>query len=259
MRNRLNHFHLYDLHVHLKGGLTLEQALEKSRRDGIKYGIAANCGEGFPVQDDEAANAFYASLNGQPVFIGMQAEGREWTSMFSQRTAAQFDYIFADAMTWTDDNGRRMRLWIADEVGAIPDPDSFMETLVARTVGILENEPIDIFANPTFLPDVIADDYEKHWSGERIARVVDAAARNGVAIELNGLYHLPSKKFVLVAKAAGCKFTMGTNNTGPNDLGHSEFGKAIIQECGLVETDFFVPGSGGLKAAERKAGAFRHA
>jgi hypothetical protein len=96
----------------LSVGLTLEQALEKSRRDGIKYGIAVNCGKGFPVQDDEAALGFCSSMKGQPIFVGMQAEGREWTSMFSLAAAAQFDYIFTDAMTWTDEDGRRKRLWI---------------------------------------------------------------------------------------------------------------------------------------------------
>jgi hypothetical protein len=248
---------LVDLHVHLKGGLTLEQALVQSRRDNIRYGIAVNCGKGFPVQDDAAAEAFCASMKGQPVLVGMQAEGREWTGMFSQRAAARFDYIFTDAMTWTDDGGRRMRLWIADEVGVIADAESFMETLLARTVAILEHEPIDIFVNPTFLPEVIAAEYGKLWTGERMDRVIGAALRNGVAIELNDLYHLPSKTFVRKAKAAGCKFTLGSNNTGPGDLGRSEYGRRMIEECGLTAGDFFVPGAGGQKAAERKPEGFR--
>lgn len=253
----MKHFPIVDLHVHLKGGLTLEQALEQSRRDGIRYGIAVNCGKGFPVQDDAAAEEFLASLQGKPVFAGMQAEGREWTSMFSFETAARFDYIFTDAMTWTDDSGRRMRLWIAEEVGAIADAEAFMETLVARTVEILEHEPIDIFVNPTFLPAVIADDYDRLWTEQRRSRAIEAASRNQVAIELNDLYRLPGKTFVLQAKAGGCKFTLGTNNTGPGDLGRSEYGVRMIRECGLSEEDFFVPGRGGLKAAERKRQAFR--
>jgi len=247
---------MLDLHVHLKGGLTLEQTLERSRQAGIQYGIAVNCGKGFPVQDDAAARAFCESMRGQPVFVGMQAEGREWTEMFSGEAAAEFDYIFTDAMTWTDDNGRRMRLWIPDEVGAIGDVQGFMETLVARTVGILEHEPIDIFVNPTFLPAVIADEYDRLWTDARMAQVIDAAARNDVAIELNELYHLPSAKFVRRAKAAGCKFTLGTNNTGPDDLGRSEFGLRMAEECGLGAGDFFVPGAAGVKAALRKARAF---
>jgi len=250
---------LLDLHVHLKGGLTLEQTLERSRQAGITYGIAVNCGKGFPVQDDAAARAFCASMAGQPVFVGMQAEGREWLEMFSCAAAAEFDYIFTDAMTWTGEDGRRMRLWIAEEVGAIPDAEAFMETLVERTVRILEQEPIDIFVNPTFLPAVLVEDYERLWSRAHMERVITAAVRNGVAIELNELYKLPSARFVQMARAEGCKFTLGTNNTGPHDLGRSEFGLRLAAECGLSAEDFFVPGLHGPKAALRKAAAFRQA
>jgi hypothetical protein len=256
-RHRLAGIPLIDLHVHLKGGLTLEQALEQSRRDGMKYGIAVNCGKGFPVEDDTAALAFFDSLKGQPVFAGMQAEGREWTGMFSRETAARFDYIFTDAMTWTDDYGRRMRLWIPEEVGTIADVEGFMETLVARTVDLLEHEPIDIFVNPTFLPAVIAMDYDRLWTAERMTKVIAAAARNHVAIELNDLYRLPSPELVCRAKAAGCRFTFGSNNTGPENLGRCGYGLSLIDECGLATGDFFIPGTSGLKAADRKPEAFQ--
>ena len=165
---------MVDYHVHLKEGLTLEQALAKSRRDGIFYGIAVNCGKGFPIENDDGARAFFESMKGQPVFIAMQAEGREWMQMFSRRAVALFDYVFTDSMTWTDNHGKRMRLWIPDEVGAIADPQEFMDTLVERAVGILEREPIDIYANPTFLPDVIAKDYDRLWTEARMKKVVDA-------------------------------------------------------------------------------------
>ncbi len=250
---------MLDLHVHLKGGLTLPQVLDQSRHDGIQYGIAVNCGKGFPVQDDAAAIDFCASMRGQPVFVGMQAEGREWTGMFTFPAAARFDYIFTDAMTWTDDHGRRMRLWIPDEVGTIADVESFMQTLVARTVAILEREPIDIFVNPTYLPDVLAADYDRLWTEERMARVIGAAFRNGVAIELNDLYQLPAAKFVRMARTAGCKFTFGSNNTSIDNLGHCRYGLRMIEECGLVADDFFVPGIAGPKAALRKRDTFRRA
>ena len=245
---------MVDFHVHLKGGLTLEQALAKSRRDGIQYGIAVNCGKGFPVENDAGARQFADSMKGQPVFIAMQAEGREWTQMFSARAAAVFDYIFTDSMTWTDNRGKRMRLWIPEEVGAIANAQEFMDTLVDRTVGILEHEPIDIYVNPTFLPDVLAKDYESLWTEERRKKVIDAAVKNGVAMELNNRYRLPSASFVKMAKAAGVKFTFGTNNNGPSDLGRCEYGLQMVNECKLVWQDFFVP-LAAPKAVERKGAA----
>ena len=49
-----------------------------------------------------------------------------------------------------------------------------MDTLVERAVGILEREPIDIYVNPTFLPDVIAKDYDTLWTEARMKKVVAA-------------------------------------------------------------------------------------
>lgn len=233
---------MLDCHVHLKGGWTLEQALEDSRRTGIQYGIAVNCGLGFPIHDDAGARAFLDSMRGQPVFVALQGEGREWPRLVSKETIARFDYAFTDAMTWTGDSGKRMRLWIPEEVGEIPDPQRFMETLVDRAVGILSREPIDIYVNPTFLPDVIGAQYDKLWTTERMDRVIAAAVKNGIAIEINNRYKLPSPSFIRRAKAAGAKFTFGTNNTD-RDLGRMEYGIAMVSECGLEWEDFWVPGN----------------
>ena len=177
--------------------------------------------------------------------------------MFSRRTVARFDYVFTDSMTWTDNRGKRMRLWMPDEVGAIADAQEFMETLVERTVGILEHEPVDIYVNPTFLPAVIAGDYDRLWTDERMHKVVDAAMRNHVAIEINDRYKLPSERFLMMAKDAGCKFTFGTNNAGADDLRRCEYGLKMVDACKLAGQHFFVPGAGFPKAVERKGEALR--
>lgn len=248
---------MVDYHVHLKEGLTLEQALARSRRDGIQYGIAINCGKFNPVQDDRAAREFVDRMKGQPCFVAMQAEGREWLQMFSRETVALFDYVFTDSMTWTDNHGKRLRLWIPEELGKIADTREFMDTLVERTVGILEHEPVDIYVNATYLPPVIAGEYDTMWTEERMKKVASAAARNGVAIELNDRYKIPSANFVRVAKDAGCKFTFGTNNANPSELRRCEYGIRMVQECKLQWQDFWVPGAWGPKAVLRRGTALR--
>jgi hypothetical protein len=245
-----------DLHVHLKAGLTLEQALTKSRRDGIQYGIAVNCGKGFPTETDDGVRAYFEAMKGAPIFIAMQAEGREWTKMFSRNAAALFDYVFTDSMTWTDNHGKRMRTWLPQEVGAIPDPQEFMETLVDRAVGILNQEPVDIYVNPTYLPDVLQKDYESLWTEPRRKKVIAALVKNGVAMEINDRYKLPSASFIQMAKASGVKFTFGTNNTSADDLRRCDYGLQMVNECKLVWQDFFVPGKG-AKAIERKGSALK--
>jgi hypothetical protein len=249
---------MLDLHVHPKAGLSVEQAVAKSLRDGIQYGLAVNCGQGNPVTDDAGTRRFVESLKGLPVFIGMQAEGREWLQMFSKSAVSAFDYVFTDSMTWTDNRGKRMRTWIASEVGAISDPQEFMDTLVDRTVGILEREPVDIYVNPTFVPDQLTKDYETLWTPARREKVVTAAAKNNVAIEINNRYKLPSPSFIKLAKQAGCKFTFGTNNATSNDLGRCEYAMQMVEECKLTSQDFFVPlMPGATKAVDRKGDALK--
>jgi hypothetical protein len=240
-----------DYHVHLKGGWGVEDALRESRRLGIQYGLAVNCGKGFPVETDAGARDFIASLQSKPVFVAMQAEGREWAGMFSPAIVAQFDYVFTDAMTWTDDRGKRMRLWIPGEVGTIEDRQAFMETLVDRTLGILHREPVDIWANPSFLPDSIAAAYDELWTRERMEKVVAALAKNDIAMEVNNRYRIPSAAFIKLARSAGVKFAFGTNNSDAN-IGRCEYGIAMAKECGLRWQDFFVPKSDGEKPIQRR-------
>jgi hypothetical protein len=181
-------------------------------------------------------------MKDQPCFVAMQAEGREWTQMFSRKAAALFDYIFTDSMTWTDNRGRRMRTWLANEVGTITDAQEFMDTLVDRATGIIDNEPIDIYVNSTFLPDQLAKDYDRLWTEARMRKVLAALARNGVAMEINDRYKIPSATFIKLGKEMGVKFTFGTNNTGPNDLGDWSYPLEMQRKLELKWQDMFVPG-----------------
>ncbi len=245
-----DNFPLVDFHVHLKGGLTLEEALAESRKTGIYYGVAPNCGLGFPITNDAGIDEFLKQHQGQPIFLGMQAEGREWVKFFSKQAIARFDYVFTDAMTFTDERGKRVRLWINQEV-EIPDKQVFMEMYVDRILGVLNNEPIDIYVNPTFLPDCIASEYDQLWTPERMQRVIDAARKNAVAIEINTRYRIPSPAFIKRAKAAGIKFSLGTNNADSN-LGRLEYGLEMVRECGLTWKDMFMPKPDGQKPIQRR-------
>ena len=241
-----------DYHVHPKGGLTVEDALRRSRESGIYYGLAINGGLGQPAPGDAGAEAFLRELEGKPVYKAFQAEGREWVGLFSKATLEKFDYVFTDSMTWSDDAGRRMRLWIPEEVGTIPDPQRFMDMLVDRTVGIVTREPIDIYVNSTFLPDQLSAQYDALWTPARMKRVVDALAASGVAMEINNRRRIPSAAFIRLAKQSGVKFACGTNNAGADDLGRNEYCAEMIRACDLRPEHFWTPAPEGKKAIQRK-------
>lgn len=230
-------FPLVDYHIHLKGGLTLDECMANSQRVGINYGVAPNCGLHFPVTDDESLYAYMEEVKDSPCFKGMQAEGREWVTLFSPEAVAKFDYVFTDAMTFTDRKGRRSRIWIPEEV-FIDDKQQYMDDLVGKIEAIFSQEPVDIYVNPTVLPDELMPEYEELWTNERLERVVKVLADNDVALEINARYKTPKAKMIKMAKEAGIKFTFGTNNV-TSDLGKLDYSLKMIEECQLTPSDMF--------------------
>jgi hypothetical protein len=233
-------FQLTDLHVHCKGGFTNDDAVVKSKKENIKYGVVTNVGVGFPVHTDIQIDSVIKSLENYPMFlIGMQAEGREWLDNFSKESIARFDYVFTDGMTFTDAKGRRNRIWIKEETW-IDDEQEFMNYLVNTIVKIVSTEPINMYVNPTYLPAQMADRYDFFWTDERMDMVIKAAKDHNVAVEINNRFKIPSEKFIGKAKKAGVKFTVGTNNMDANFSG-AEYAIEMIKKCNLKETDFYLP------------------
>ena len=233
-------FPLTDLHIHLKGKLTIGDAAKKSKDENIQYGIAVNCGMGFPVHSDSQIDSVLQIFKNYPQFyIAMQAEGREWVNIFSKESRDKFDYVFTDCMTFTDEKGRRNRIWMKNETW-IDDEQQFMDYMVNTLVKILNTEPINIYVNSTFLPAQMADRYSYFWTTDRMDKVIKAAKDNNIAIEINNRYKIPSSDFIKRAKQAGVKFTVGTNNTDENFSG-AAYALEMIKECKLTQNDFYLP------------------
>jgi hypothetical protein len=233
-------FQLIDLHIHLKGGFAIEDAITKSGKEHVKYGIAVNCGIGFPIQNDHQLDSVVIQMKKFPqFFIGMQAEGREWVNLFSKESITKFDYVFTDAMTFVDNKARRNRIWLENETW-IDNEQQFMDDLVALIVKIISTEPINIYVNPTYLPERISSKYDELWTESRMDKVIQAAKEHNVAIEINNRFKIPSFRFILKAKNSGVKFTIGTNNIDGNFPG-PDYAREMINKCGLKESDFFIP------------------
>lgn len=237
IRLHQENFPVLDYHVHLKG-ITAEQAAEQSRRYGINYALAPNCGIGFPITNDEEVIQYLEAMEGQPFIQAMQGEGREWPETFSKEVRDRFDYVFTDALTFTDTKGRRTRLWIPEEV-FIEDEEQYMDLIVQKIVDVME-EPMDVYVNPNFLPDVMNDRYDEFWTEERMDKVIDAMVATGKVLEINHRYKIPNKAFIMKAKEAGLKFTFGTNNAD-GDLGKLEYCIQMKDECGITAADMYKP------------------
>jgi hypothetical protein len=248
-RLREQGFSVVDFHTRLTGGLTLDGVLARTWRAGIGAGVAARCGKGLDVSDDRSAAAFLEAVKGRPVFVGLHAEGRGWPGLLSPATVARFDYVLTDAMTIAT-GGRRVRLWVKDEVD-VAEPEKFMDVLVKATEAILDTEPIDILASPTYVPEALAKDHDRLWTPARLRRVVDALKRNGVALEINDRQRLPRPPLIKMAKESGVKLTFGGGNAD-RAPGRLEYGLRMVEECALTPDDLWAPKPDGAKPIQTR-------
>ncbi len=171
-----------DYHAHLGGEVTLERAVAISRRRGVKFGIVEHAGtkaNKYPhlLSNDDDLKGYLAMLAGKPVFRGIQAEGLDWMTCFSKELVAQLDYVLSDALTLPEKDGRRVELW---KPGLkIDDRQEFMDRYTDFHVQVMAREPLDILANPTYLPPLLAQDYDALWTPARIERIIAAPSSTG--------------------------------------------------------------------------------
>ena len=167
IRLQQENFPVIDYHVHLKGGLTKEMAHAMEMNYGINYGVAPNLGEGGVgrmLSNDEEAFAYYNEVKPMAFLRGAQGEGRRWIVQFSEEAINKFDYLFTDAMTVVD-KGRICRIYRPEEIHLDGrSKQQYMDMIVDQTVKILTNEPADIFANATYIPDDMNPDYAQYWT-----------------------------------------------------------------------------------------------
>jgi histidinol phosphatase-like PHP family hydrolase len=246
-------FPLIDFHVHLDNS-TIEKVAALGKERGVKFGIVEHAGtkeNKYPkvLSNDVELKEYLAMLEGQGVFKGIQAEWTDWMGCFSRDALAQLDYVLTDAMTFPGNDGKRQKLW---EPGYdIDDKEKFMDRFVDWHVEILANEPIDILANVAWLPAALSAGYDAFWTKKRMTKVIEAAVKHGVAIEISSSFRLPRLRFLRLAKQAGVKFSFGSNGRYPN-MGRLDHSIAMAKELGLKKADMFVPAPAGQKAVQRR-------
>ncbi|MDR3228542.1 MAG: hypothetical protein LBT53_03930 [Puniceicoccales bacterium] len=244
---REHHIRPTDWHVHIfRGGMTPEKAIERASHSGIRSAVVENHGVEWPLSDDAKLRDYIAKARAakdpftrKPLPVGIQVNDRDWHKQIAPELLAQLDYVLADTMIMgvTPDGKRQQRLWQLKE--PIRDADAWFEKYFAHCLRVV-NEPISILANPTYLPDSVAAQYDRLWTPERMTTLIEAAKRNNVAIEIQAASPFPKIAFIKLAKKLGAKFTFGTNNFTDKPQNLSAWFRAV-EEAGLTANDFMIP------------------
>jgi hypothetical protein len=232
------HFHLnYEGQSLANAAMVYEKASTLSKERGVIFGIAEEfVNDNIEINDslvlDRVALAKKNSL-----YLALQVSRRDWLNIFSKEVLKKVDYILADAMIFPNKNGQMIRIWVPNS--PLGEPREFMELYMAHNLKVLA-EPINIWANPTYLPDALKSRYDELWTDARMKSLIDAAIKNNVAIEINSTFKIPNAKFIKMAKAEGARFTFGSNTHGLG-AGDITWSVNMAKECGLTKDDFFIP------------------
>ncbi len=229
-----------DYHVHLRGGMTVEKAVDRQAATGIKVGVLKNIGKGWPIETDGQLRTFLDSIQGKPVFVGLQVNDRDWMTKHSSELLERLDYVLGDTMIMPmpNDDSQPVKLWVADQY-TIDDPQAWMERYMRHNLRVL-SEGITILANPTYLPPAVEEMYDRLWTDVRMRRLIRAAIDNRVALEINASSGLPHDRFIRMAKRMGAKFTVGSNNFDARPIDMARCFEAI-DRYELTKEDMYVP------------------
>jgi len=230
-----------DLHTHLDNS-TIQATVERSRNLGVKFGVVEHAGtkeNDYPVvlSNDEELSRYLTMLEPHGVYKGVQAEWIDWPGCFSKKVLARLDYILTDAMTVRGPGGKRTKMWLP---GFDPgEPQKFMDMYVDWHVEIMATTPINIMANMMFMPTQLKDQTDALWTERRMQKVIDAAIKHQVALEISSSYKSPNMAFLKLAKAAGARFSFGSNGRGDNQ-GKIQWSVDTARQVGLTLADLYV-------------------
>ena len=208
---------LTDYHIHIRGGMTPEKALDWAKRTGIRSGVLENHGKDWPLSDNAKLKTFIEDAQKFPeLLVGIQVNDRDWFRTIEPALREKLDFVLADTMIMDG-----QKLWQENEY-EIANENVWLERYFNHCM-IVVNEPITILANPTYLPDKIKHRYDDFWSEDRMGKLLDAAVKNKVALEIQAGTNFPNKKFIELALKKGAKISIGRNNMDdkPNELKRS--------------------------------------
>ena len=237
-RNEVDEIPLTDYHVHLHGNFTIEEAVANFKSLDIKFGIVEHPGNQANIVDDKSLLNYIERIHAFDAFAGLQPTGPGWHDMFSSEAISKLDYVIMDALVIPDDQGNLERIW--EQRFVLYNKSTFMDRYIDFHIDVLENGKSTILANPTFLPTCLAPEYYKLWTENRMEKIIQCAVKNQVAFEINSVYQYPKSPFIKMAKAAGAKFSFGSNGHRLQEVANYEYCLEMVNACGLTRDDMFV-------------------
>lgn len=220
------HFAFVDLNVALDSVSELPGIVADVYHTGANAGIVL--GRELDELGAEAWDRWLTALKKYPIFRGLKLEEPSQAEGLSLENLIQYDYFIAAINPDLEVNPNQ--------------PQAYMEAHMSWVLDELDLGGVDIWSNADALPTAFSDQYDRLWTTERMAQVLEMARKSRMAIEINNATRSPSLPFLKIAKEKGCKFTMTGMRTAEAAQG-SEYIFDVIDSLNLDYKDFFIPRS----------------
>lgn len=238
IKHQANHVAFIDTHVVTDDGFAIEPAIKSFYQTGVNLGLVIDTDKLDKNNQEESLLAHIRQYQKYPAFLGIWKNPSLVLEGISSRTLAQFDYVIGGFSQFKNSKGKLIDLK-GNDVG---NPELFMNDYVKAITDGLNKGEIDIWAYATELPSSLSSSYEKLWTKERMLKVIEAARKNNVAIEINNKHKIPSVAFINLAKEKGCVFSCG-DVYSDNKMDKPDYFLQVIDQCKLVYKDIYIPGN----------------
>jgi hypothetical protein len=234
-----NHFAFIDQHVHTVGSFNADSAIQSFYKTGINLGFVVDVEKLEKGKENETLMQHVKRYGHLPVFLGIFRNNLHPLEGVSSATTSQFDYVIGDITRFKNSKGTDVDILKNKNIG---DKAAFMDAYVNAIATGLDKGDINIWATATLLPESLSAEYDQLWTPERMTKVIDAAKRNNVAIEVYNPKKIPSMAFLKLAKEKGCLFTTG-GLFRENKMSEPDYFYEVIDQCKLDYKDIYIPGN----------------
>jgi hypothetical protein len=208
-------------------------------KTGINLGLVADVEKLEKGKENEVLLDHVKKYAHLPVFLGIFRNNLQAIEGVHDTTIAQFDYVIGDITRFKNARGQDVDILRNENIG---DKEAFMNDYVKAIITGLDKGGINIWATATLLPESLAGEYDKLWTPDRMGKVINAAKRNNVAIEVYNKLRIPSIQFLKLAKEKGCLISTG-GLFKENRMEEPDYFYEVIDQCKLDYKDIYIPGN----------------
>lgn len=211
-------------------------------RRGVLAGICDHLSPYHNIYYESAFEAYVREVRRTNLFLGAELCAGEAPPVAPERLRA-LDYYLIGVHNLTL-GGKNYYFWGHE----LPeDAEAFVEEYIRAVAASLREFPADALAHPTYLPLPLMRFYDELWTDDRCARLWEAAARAGAAVEISGRWSVPRERPLRLALEMGLKFSYGSDAHRPEELFNVEFPLQQAESLRIPEDRIFLPARRGGK------------